>query len=160
MVADTHLSADRASDIVDIVGRERLEAADVILHAGDVVDAQVLAELEAFAPIHAVDGNNDRDLDVPTELTVELGPIRVAMIHDSGPSAGRGPRLARRFPDADVVVFGHSHLPWNEVHEADGRTQRHLNPGSPTQRRRAPTKTIAWIDVAPDGSITCTHDDV
>ena len=160
MLADTHLSAPRAHEVVDVVGRDRLGTADVILHAGDVVDAAVLDELAAFAPVHAVDGNNDRGLAVPETLEVDLGPIRVAMIHDSGPASGRGRRLASRFPDADVVVFGHSHLPWHEVHDVDGRPQHHVNPGSPTQRRRAPTRTVAWLDVSEHGRITVEHVDV
>ena len=159
MLADTHLDARRADVIVDLLG-DRLTSADAILHAGDVTDAAVLGRLAEFAPVHAVDGNNDRGLAVPETLEVDLGPIRVAMIHDSGPASGRGRRLASRFPDADVVVFGHSHLPWHEVHDVDGRPQHHVNPGSPTQRRRAPTRTVAWLDVSEDGRITVEHVDV
>ncbi len=90
-------------------------------------------------------GNNDVDLRLPERLEVDLNGVRVAMVHDSGPSSGRAARLRRWFPDADVVVFGHSHLPWSEV-DPDG--QLHLNPGSPTERRMAPTRTVMVLDVA------------
>ena len=86
---------------------------------------------------------------LPERLEVELDGVRVAMVHDSGPSAGRMGRLRRWFPDADVVVFGHSHLPW---HEVDPGGQLHLNPGSPTERRMAPTRTVAVLELA-DGAV-------
>jgi predicted phosphodiesterase len=90
---------------------------------------------------------------LPQRRVEVLDGCRVAMVHDSGAAAGRGPRLHRWFPDADVVVFGHSHLPWHERDErADGHVQLHLNPGSPTQRRRAPQATVAWL-VIEDGAI-------
>ena len=157
MLADTHLDARRADVIVDLLG-DRLTAADAILHAGDVTDAAVLGRLAEFAPVHAVDGNNDHGLDLTERLEIELDGIRIAMVHDSGSSTGRGRRLATWFPAADVVVFGHSHLPWNETVEVDGGVQHHFNPGSPTQRRRAPTRTVGWIRRADDGSPVCTHD--
>ena len=118
--------------------------ADAILHAGDVTAPELLHELEGFAPVHAVLGNNDVSLRLPETLQVELAGVRVAMIHDSGPTAGRAGRLRRRFPDADVVVFGHSHLPWDQT---DARGQRHLNPGSPTERRMAPTRTVGLLEL-------------
>jgi putative phosphoesterase len=121
-----------------------LDEADAVLHAGDVVAPELLHELAGFAPVHAVLGNNDVDLRLPERLEVDLAGVRVAMVHDSGPSAGRAARLRRWFPDADVVVFGHSHLPWREV---DPGGQLHLNPGSPTERRRAPTRTVAWLEL-------------
>jgi uncharacterized protein len=125
-----------------------LRQADLILHAGDVCTASVLDELAQYAPVHAVLGNNDGP-DVaawgaPETLDLELAGLRVSMIHDSGPSAGRLRRMRRRFPEAGLVVFGHSHIPLDE--SADGL--RILNPGSPTDRRRQPHGTIALLTVA------------
>ncbi|MEU7853990.1 metallophosphoesterase family protein [Nonomuraea sp. NPDC049141] len=119
-----------------------LRGADVILHAGDVCVGAVLTELGAYAPVHAVKGNNDGpDVDAPETLELELAGLRVAMIHDSGPAKGRWDRLRRRFPDADLVVFGHSHIPLD--HHEDGL--RIFNPGSPTDRRRQPHGTIGLL---------------
>jgi putative phosphoesterase len=130
-----------------------LRGADLILHAGDVCAASVLGELAEYAPVHAVLGNNDGP-DVaawgaPETLSLDLGGLRVAMIHDSGASAGRLRRMRRRFPDADLVVFGHSHIPLDE--SADGL--RIFNPGSPTDRRRQPHGTIGLLTVA-EGRLT------
>jgi hypothetical protein len=119
-----------------------LDGADAVLHAGDVVDASVLDELSGFAPVHAVLGNNDHGLDLPETLELSLGGVAVAMIHDSGPSKGRSGRLRRRFPGAAVVVFGHSHIPWDE--EGIGG-QRLFNPGSPTDRRAQPNHTAGLL---------------
>ena len=125
-----------------------LRAADLILHAGDVCTASVLGELAAYAPVYAVLGNND-GADVaawgaPETLDLDLGGLKVSMIHDSGPSAGRLGRMGRRFPGADLVVFGHSHIPLDEA--SDGL--RIFNPGSPTDRRRQPHGTIGLLTVA------------
>jgi uncharacterized protein len=125
-----------------------LRGADLILHAGDVCTAAVLDELAGFAPVHAVLGNNDGS-DVaawgaPETLDLDLAGLKVSMIHDSGPSAGRLRRMRRRFPGADLVVFGHSHIPLDEA--ADGL--RIFNPGSPTDRRRQPHGTIGLLTVA------------
>jgi uncharacterized protein len=126
---------------------EHLRAADVILHAGDVCTAGVLDELAAYAPVHAVRGNNDgpdvADWGAPDELELTLDGVRFAMLHDSGPKAGRLSRLRRRFPDADVVVFGHSHIPLTET----GQGLRIFNPGSPTDRRRQPRGTIGILNL-------------
>jgi putative phosphoesterase len=126
--------------------------ADVILHAGDVVTVEVLDELRRFAPIHAVLGNNDVPHlagRLPETVSIELAGVAVAMVHDSGPSAGRARRLRRGFPDADVVVFGHSHIPVNDLGEGD---QVLFNPGSPTQRRRQPERTFGVLELD-DGRI-------
>ena len=147
VLADTHLGPGRGSRLVDLLG-SRLDAADAILHAGDITDVSVLADLAAFAPVHAVLGNNDHGVALPERRVVVLGGCAVAMVHDSGQAGGRAARLRGWFPDADVVVFGHSHLPWDEIDvRADGHVQHHLNPGSATQRRRAPRCTIAWLDL-------------
>lgn len=124
-----------------------LDGADAILHAGDVCLSSVLDELAQWAPVHAVLGNNDgpdvQAWGASDILEFELGGLAVAMIHDSGAAAGRGPRLKRRFPHADLVVFGHSHIPWNEVHQS----QRQFNPGSPTDKRRQPHPTLGRLEI-------------
>jgi putative phosphoesterase len=126
---------------------EHLRGAGLILHAGDVCTAAVLAELAAFAPVRAVRGNNDGP-DVaawgaPERLEIDIGGFRVAMVHDAGPASGRPARLRRWFPSADLVVFGHSHIPLD--HSEFG--QRIWNPGSPTDRRRQPNGTIGILDI-------------
>ena len=129
-----------------------LEGVDLILHAGDVCLVETLEELASYAPVRAVRGNNDgediADWGAPEQLEIELDGVRVAMVHDSGAAKGRGPRLRRWFPDADLVVFGHSHIPWDEVYDG----QRAFNPGSPTDRRRQPHGTMGEI-VIEDGAI-------
>ena len=118
---------------------------DVILPAGDVIDAAVLAALRDHAPVHAVLGNNDEGrLDLPAVVELDLAGTAVAMVHDSGTTRGRHGRMARRFPTAEVVVFGHSHDPLVE-REGDGPLL--VNPGSPTHRRRQPVHTVAWLDL-------------
>jgi putative phosphoesterase len=129
-----------------------LAGAEVILHAGDVCTAALLDELSGWAPVHAVRGNND-GADVaawgaPESLQLDLAGLSVAMIHDSGSARGRGARLHRMFPTAALVVFGHSHIPWNEVHDG----QRAFNPGSPTDRRRQPRGTMGEL-VIDDGCL-------
>lgn len=157
VVADTHLPSRRADELVDRLA-PHLERADVILHAGDVTEGEVLERLAAFAPLHAVLGNNDVGLELPETLEIHVGRTTIAMVHDSGPAKGRSARLAKRFPSADVVVFGHSHLPWHETVDLGGHPQVHFNPGSPTQRRRAPTRTIGWIEAGI--GVRCRHIDV
>ncbi|HLU72870.1 MAG TPA: metallophosphoesterase family protein [Nonomuraea sp.] len=121
-----------------------LAGADVILHAGDVCVPSVIDELSAYAPVHVVKGNNDGpDLDAPETLELELGGLRVGMTHDSGPAKGRLARMRRRFPEADLVVFGHSHIPLDES-EAGFRI---FNPGSPTDRRRQPHGTVGVLRI-------------
>lgn len=157
VLADTHLTSHRAGDIDELLG-DQLEAADAIVHAGDVTAQEVLARLSRHAPLYAVAGNNDVGLDLPMTLEVAIHGASIAVIHDSGDARGRPRRLAQRFPTADVVIFGHSHLPWNESTDTGDRVQHHFNPGSPTQRRRAPHPTVGWIDVGTDGEVTCRHE--
>jgi uncharacterized protein len=124
-----------------------LRQADLILHAGDVCTASVLTELAEYAPVTAVVGNND-DPSVAAwgaaeTAELDLDGLRVAMVHDSGARTGRLPRMRRRFPGADLVVFGHSHIPLDE--SAPGL--RIFNPGSPTDRRRQPHGTLGVLEV-------------
>ena len=109
----------------------------------------MLVALEQFAPVRAVLGNNDRGMILPDRLVVELDGCAVAAVHDSGPASGRNARLRRWFPQADVVVFGHSHLPWLQVNvrPADGHVQHHVNPGSAIQRRSAPHRSAAVLEL-------------
>jgi putative phosphoesterase len=124
-----------------------LRGVDLILHAGDVCTGAVLDELAGYAPARVVLGNNDGP-DVaawgatPT-LELDLDGLPVAMIHDSGPATGRPGRMRRLFPTAQLVVFGHSHIPWDT--SFDG--QRLFNPGSPTDRRRQPHGTMGLLRV-------------
>lgn len=129
-----------------------LDGVDAILHAGDVCRAETLDELSTFAPVRAVLGNNDGS-DVaawgaPEILEFELDGLPIAMIHDSGATAGRPARLRRMFPAARLVVFGHSHIPWDETYDG----QRSLNPGSPTDKRRQPYGTMGELVIA-DGRL-------
>ena len=150
IVSDTHLPRARRALPDDCL--ERLAASDAILHAGDFMEASVLEELQALGPpVHAIRGNVDSaelQARLPLVRTVEAGGARIAMIHDSGPASGRLDRMRRRFPEADAVVFGHSHLPLHE--ERDGF--QIFNPGSPTERRRAPHHTMGIATVS-DGRV-------
>jgi putative phosphoesterase len=145
VLADTHVR-DTGGTRLPESAWALVREADVVLHAGDVVEPGLLAELREAAPVHAVLGNNDDALRrvLPETLALDLGGVRVAMIHDSGPRAGREGRMRRRFPEADVVVFGHSHIPWN-AEGLDG--QLLFNPGSATQRRRRPHRTAGVLDL-------------
>ena len=140
IVSDTHLPRGNRALPDDCL--ERLAAADAILHAGDLIELAVLELLQSLGPpVHAIRGNVDSaelQARLPLVRTVEAAGARIAMIHDAGPADGRLSRMRRRFPEADAVVFGHSHLP---LHEArDGFAI--FNPGSPTERRRAPHHTM------------------
>ena len=150
VVSDTHIRRGGKRRLPDSA-YAHLERADRILHAGDIVVGDVLDELRGFAPVTAVLGNNDIELTglLPETVVEEIGGVRVGMVHDSGPSAGRAGRMRRRFPDADVVVFGHSHIPWNEP-GLDG--QLLFNPGSPTERRSQPHHTLGTLELA-DGRV-------
>jgi putative phosphoesterase len=142
VVADTHLTPTTLDRMPAEVWAMASKS-DVVLHAGDVVTAEVLATFADRAPTHAVLGNNDEGrLDLPETVALDLAGHRVAMVHDSGPTKGRPGRMARLFPDADVVVFGHSHAP---LVSRDGDGPLLLNPGSPTHRRRQPVHTVAWL---------------
>ncbi|MEN3316193.1 MAG: uncharacterized protein V7605_2427 [Acidimicrobiaceae bacterium] len=150
VLADTHIRRGSTRRLSDAV-YAHLERADLILHAGDVVVADVLDELEGFAPVRTVLGNNDVELVglLPETRVFDVEGVRIGMIHDSGASTGRAGRLRRRFPDADVVVFGHSHIPW-DTEGVDGQVL--FNPGSPTERRAQPHKTLGTLDIG-DGRV-------
>ena len=145
VISDTHLprGARRLPDAC----LENLRGADLILHAGDVVGLSALEELRVLGPpVEAVCGNMDEPAlqrELPQERVVEAGEARIAMLHIPGPAAGREARLAARFPDCDAVVYGHTHIPQVE------RFQHLwiLNPGSPTERRRAPTHTMLLLEI-------------
>jgi uncharacterized protein len=121
-----------------------LDAADLVLHVGDFTDDSVLALLEAYAPVHAVRGNMDgwplRER-LPERVTVEAEGLRIGLVHDAGPAARRHARLRGWFPGCGLVAYGHTHLP--EVAFADGVWI--VNPGSPTERRRASGHTMAVV---------------
>lgn len=147
LVSDTHvpLRAKRLpSELLDEV-----ERADVVVHAGDWVDVPTLDLLEARARrLIGVFGNNDgpelRER-LPEVARAELGGVRFGVVHETGPARGREARCAQRFPDLDVLVFGHSHIPWDTGTPGGPRL---LNPGSPTDRRRQPYCTYMTLAVA------------
>jgi putative phosphoesterase len=147
VISDTHMP--RGGRRLPEACVERIAAADLLLHAGDVMTVEVLRGLEAIGPpVAAVHGNMDsaelRRL-LPAERIVEAEGARIAMVHDAGPRAGRLERMRRRFGDrADAVVFGHSHVP---LHERAGDGFQIFNPGSPTERRRAPSHTMGFARV-------------
>jgi uncharacterized protein len=152
VIADTHMP--RGGRRLPAACVERIAGADLLLHAGDFVTLEVLRGLEAIGPpLAAVHGNVDsaevRRL-LPDERIVEAAGARIALLHDAGPRAGRLERMRRRFAGrADALVFGHSHLP------LQGRAEdgfQIFNPGSPTERRRAPSHTMGMARVE-DGRI-------
>lgn len=140
LIADTHVPA-RARDLPDQVWRE-IDRADVVVHAGDWVGVKLLDQLETRARLLvAVYGNNDGAAlraRLPEVATTTLEGVRFAVVHETGAAQGREARCDRRFPDTDVLVFGHSHIPWDTRTPAGLRL---LNPGSPTDRRRQPAAT-------------------
>jgi len=154
IVSDTHLP--RGARAVPDACVEAMRSADLIVHAGDFSSAEVLDWLESLGPpVHAVHGNVDtaevRER-LPETLELEAEGLRIAVIHDAGPAKGRVARMRRRFPDADAVVFGHSHLPRHS--EENGF---HIfNPGSPTERRRAPRHSFGIAEIK-DKNLSLRH---
>lgn len=140
LVADTHLPK-RAKDLPAPVWDE-VDRADVVVHAGDWVDVALLDALSARAArLEGVWGNNDGPAlraRLPEVARFHLDGLRFAVVHETGASAGREKRMEAAFPAVDVLVFGHSHIPWDTVSPAGLRL---LNPGSPTDRRRQPACT-------------------
>lgn len=149
VLSDTHLR--RGADLPDAVLR-LADRADHACHVGDLVDVDVLDVLEALVPVTAVCGNVD-DAAVaarlPERAEVQIDGVGVALVHDGGSAKGRHARLQGWFPGATVLLYGHSHMP-ELTHLDDGSIV--CNPGSPTQRRRAPTHTVAWLELA-DGAV-------
>ncbi|WP_406262377.1 metallophosphoesterase [Actinacidiphila glaucinigra] len=140
VMSDTHLpkrAKELPAELLD-----RISEADAVIHAGDWVDDATLDLLEARSRrVIGVYGNNDGPglrARLPEVALAELGGLRFGVVHDSGPAQGRERRCEERFPDLDVLVFGHSHIPWDST--APGGL-RLLNPGSPTDRRRQPYGT-------------------
>jgi putative phosphoesterase len=146
IIADTHLprGARRIPD--DCV--ERIRAAELVIHAGDFTAPEVLEEIESLGPpVVGVHGNVDTAelrRHLPEALMVDAGDARIGVVHDAGPAKGRIERMRARFPEADAVVFGHSHIPLHE--DRDGF--QIFNPGSPTDRRRQPRHTMGVARVA------------
>jgi putative phosphoesterase len=154
VIADTHLP--RGSRRLPDACVRRLGEADVVIHAGDFSTAEVHDQIAALAPrLVAVHGNVDEGVlrrRLPERVEVDLAGVTVGVIHDAGPARGRVGRMRRAFPDCDAVVFGHSHLP---LHEREAGFQI-FNPGSPTERRRAPTHTMGLATVT-GGRIRFRH---
>jgi uncharacterized protein len=147
VISDTHMP--RSGRRLPAACVERVAASELLLHAGDLMTVEVLRELEALGPpVVAVHGNMDSaELRrvLPAERVVETGSARIAMVHDAGPRTGRLERMRRRFGDrAAAVVFGHSHMP---LHERGPDGFQIFNPGSPTERRRAPAHTMGMARV-------------
>ena len=146
VIADTHLP--KGSRRLPPRCAELIVGCDAVVHAGDIVTAQELESLRSIGPpVHAVCGNVDEpalQTALPLELALDLGPHQVAVIHDAGPRRGRLERLTRRFPEADAVIFGHTHVP---EHQAAAEFQI-FNPGSPTERRRAPVRCMGLMRVS------------
>jgi uncharacterized protein len=145
VISDTHMP--KGSRVLPGECVARLAAADLVLHCGDLVSAAFLQELRAIGPpVEAVLGNIDEvalRATLPEERVVEAAGARIGMVHAPGPAEGRRERLQARFPGCDAVLFGHTHLP---VIERLGAVWL-LNPGSPTERRRAPRRTMIELVV-------------
>jgi uncharacterized protein len=145
VLADTHLPRGKR----ELPSRclELIAGCNEVIHAGDFLTVSVLRELEAIGPpVHAVHGNVDEPAlrrSLPAELTITLCDHTIGVIHDAGPRRGRLERLRRRFPHADAVIFGHSHMP---LHETTDDFQI-FNPGSPTERRRAERRSMGLMRV-------------
>ena len=153
VLSDTHVGRGRTRQLPAAAWVE-LAAADLILHCGDVVDDSLLPDLRHHAPLYAVLGNNDHTLVgiLPERRVVDVESLRIGMVHDPGRREGRAARLHTRFHDSDIVVFGHTHDPFDGP-GLDG--QWLMNPGSPTERRRSPVHTMGRIVI--DGDQVVEH---
>jgi putative phosphoesterase len=152
VIADTHLP--RGARRIPDACVDRMRDADLVIHAGDISTRAVLDDLEAIGPpVVAVHGNVDSaelQNELPDARTVDADGARIAVVHDAGPRTGRLNRMRKRFPDAQAVVFGHSHIPLHEAAADDGF--QIFNPGSPTERRRQPRHTMG-VAKARDGAV-------
>ncbi|CAN5310104.1 YfcE family phosphodiesterase [soil metagenome] len=145
ILSDTHIPA-RARQLPESV-RRAAGAADLIVHAGDWVEASVLDDLLQLGPVLGVWGNNDgAELRsrLPEVAAFEREGVSFAVVHETGQATGREARMDAAYPDADVLLFGHSHIPWDST---TPHGLRLLNPGSPTDRRRQPTGTFLTVTV-------------
>lgn len=151
VMSDTHIP--RRARTLPVAVWQAVDVADVVIHAGDWVDVATLNALESRSRrLIGVYGNNDgAELRgrLPEVAIVQLGGLRFAVVHETGPSAGREARMELAFPDTDVLIFGHSHIPWDTT---SPRGLRLLNPGSPTDRRRQPRRTFLMATVH-DGAL-------
>jgi len=152
IVADTHMP--RGSRELPARCVELLEQAELIVHAGDFSGEEVLDRFEGFVPeLVAVHGNVESPEvrhRLPERTSFVLGAHEIGVVHDAGPRAGRLARMRRLFPAAAAVIFGHSHIP---LHERDESGFQIFNPGSPTERRRAPSHTMGLLDLGPGGEL-------
>jgi uncharacterized protein len=153
VISDTHLP--KGSRALPPGCTERLLRAELILHAGDLTGAAFLEGLATLGPpVEAVHGNMDEpalQASLPKERIVEAADVRIGMVHIPGPRAGRAERLLARFPGCDAIVYGHTHVP--ELERVDGVWI--LNPGSPTERRKAPERTMLEL-IVEEGQIAPT----
>jgi putative phosphoesterase len=151
LIADTHVPR-RARDLPAEVW-DRVDEADVVMHAGDWIGLELLDQLEARSRrLLGCYGNNDGPelrARVPEVATAELAGVRVVITHETGSAKGREQRMDRRFPGFDLLIFGHSHIPWDSVTPGGLRL---LNPGSPTDRRSQLHATYLTLDLN-DGQI-------
>ena len=147
LISDTHIPG-RGRDLPAPVW-EAVDAADVVFHAGDWVSPDLLDDLQARSRrLIGCWGNNDGPVlreRLPERHDVTLDGVRFTVTHETGASTGRDARMARRYPDTDVLVFGHSHIPWDSTAETGLRL---LNPGSPTDRRRQPHCTYMTATIS------------
>jgi putative phosphoesterase len=151
IIADTHLPKGNRRLPDPCV--KRLKEADLTIHAGDFSELSVVRELRSYGDVIAVHGNADAPdvrAELPRSAHIDAQGASIAVVHNGGPASGRLERLHRRFPDVDAVVFGHSHLP---LHEAAPDGFQIFNPGSPTDRRKAPHHTMG-IASADGGKLT------
>lgn len=146
LLSDTHIPG-RARDLPTQVWEE-VARADVVVHAGDWIGTELLTRLETVANrVLGCYGNNDSPdvrARIPEIAQAQLAEVRVVVVHETGSSKGREQRMDRRFPHADLIVFGHSHIPWDTITPAGKRL---LNPGSPTDRRRQPRATFQTLEL-------------
>ena len=144
VLSDTHIPVAAPALPPDLL--RALKGADLILHAGDILEMSVLDELGAIAKVEAVRGNMDRpdvQQGLPVKKVVEAQGKRIGLIHGSGPPWGLSSRVLREFPDVDIIVFGHSHHPLSEQRDK----VLLFNPGSPTDGRFAPYKSYGVIEI-------------